>query len=661
MVVAVERGLELARELHVLHQERGLLKPNRSFRWTTPEAGFLQDKTLKPKLYDEISNNVLQGHHSTHIVVGYLWDQGSGKEGITFTDTALFVTSARNSERFSVSYDMLESTTHEKIASSRERILLVTMSGTRYVLDSSLYELSTINLFIQKVIAMHEVWQNTGLYDSRGPALDGWSTLLGNIVRHDPTVQAQAAANSARDYATNIKTVQPHGVWAEQGNHLYDKVMGKSVKLLGSDNIPNGADRSVDGVLLQSKYHKTASSSISACFSDDGAYRYWNPDGTPMQVEVSKDQYKAAVKVMARRIKAGKVPGVTDPEQAKEIVRQGNITYRQAILLTKAGTIESLTYDTVNGITMAGAVFGLSSGVSFAVALWNGKPLNDAISEAFLTGVKVGGIALLSSVLSAQIGRTALDGTLRIGTDWLINQFSTTFVERLASALVGKVLIGDAAINALSKLMRGNVIAATTTTAILSVVDVYRIFEGSISGMQFFKNITRTASGVTGGMAGAQGGAIGGAAFGTILFPGPGTAIGGFIGGIGGGLGGGFVMQWTTKFVMDKLIDEDAALMLKILEEAFVKLAQLYLLNNDEAEQVMQRLGELDIPVRLRAMHATVDRKNYGQQVLEPLMEYVVRRRHHIAPLSGEEFQRGLLVSIRKITSQPHGPNEAIG
>jgi hypothetical protein len=650
------RSEELARQLHALHEKHGLLKTEWSLRWAVPEAGFLLDKTLKPKLHDEIVNKVLKDHPGQHIEIGYLWDWGLGAEGIAFTDTALFVTSPKNSERFSVSYDLLESATYERVADKSEKITLTTISGTRYLLDSSLCKLPAINSFLQTVIAMNEVSHRPGTDNSDALAKPSLESMLGTGMGLDSAAHAQAAAKSAADYAENIIPVQPHGVWAEKGNHLYDKVMGKKVKHLGGDNAPNGADRSVDGVLIQSKYHKTASSSIESCFGDDGVYRYKNPDGTPMQVEVPKDQYEAAVKAMARRIKNGQVPGVTDPDQAREIVRQGNIIYRQSILLAKAGTIESLTYDTVNGVTVAGAAFGLSSVVSLAIALWNGKSLDEAMSEALSTGFKVGGIALLSSVLSAQLSRTALDGTLRIGTDWLVNQLGTTTTERLASALAGKVLTGDAAVNALSKLMRGNIIAATATTLVLSAADIYRIFEGGISGMQFFKNVTRTASGVAGGMAGAQSGALGGAALGTAIFPGPGTAIGGVIGGIGGGIGGGFVVQWATNIVLDKLIDDDAAAMLKILEDAFMELAQLYLLNNEEAEQVMKALGGLDVPARLRAMHAAADRMNYGRQILEPLIERTLRQRQHVGSPSDYDIGRYLKDFIQKTTLQPNSP-----
>ena len=107
--------------------------------------------------------------------------------------------------------------------------------------------------------------------------------------------------------------------------------------IAGDNNAKNGADRIVDGVNIQSKYCKTGAKCIKECFEND-RFRYFNADGSPMQIEVPLDKYDDAVKAMAERIKKGQVPGVTDPAKAKEIVRKGNFTYEQAKNIAKAGT-----------------------------------------------------------------------------------------------------------------------------------------------------------------------------------------------------------------------------------------------------------------------------------------------------------------------------------
>ena len=95
--------------------------------------------------------------------------------------------------------------------------------------------------------------------------------------------------------------------------------------------------------LIQSKYYSSANGSINACFDADGMFRYVDADGQPMMVEVASDQYDDAVRIMEQRIRDGKVPNVTDPKKAKDIVRKGTITFKQASQIAKAGTIQSLS------------------------------------------------------------------------------------------------------------------------------------------------------------------------------------------------------------------------------------------------------------------------------------------------------------------------------
>ena len=54
-----------------------------------------------------------------------------------------------------------------------------------------------------------------------------------------------------------------------------------------------------------------------------------------MDLEVPKDQYNLAVEIMRNKILAGWVVGVTDPDQADNIVRAGYFTYSQAKILRK--------------------------------------------------------------------------------------------------------------------------------------------------------------------------------------------------------------------------------------------------------------------------------------------------------------------------------------
>lgn len=50
---------------------------------------------------------------------------------------------------------------------------------------------------------------------------------------------------------------QGHGFAAERANNLFDQITGHDAKIVGDDNIKNGADRIVDGIEIQSKYCAT--------------------------------------------------------------------------------------------------------------------------------------------------------------------------------------------------------------------------------------------------------------------------------------------------------------------------------------------------------------------------------------------------------------------
>ncbi len=142
---------------------------------------------------------------------------------------------------------------------------------------------------------------------------------------------------------------QGHGFAAERANNLFDKFTGHDAEIVGDNNAKNGADRLVDGIYIQSKYCATGSRCINECFEEGGKgnFRYMF-DGKPMQIEVPSDKYEDALRAMEEKIRRGQVEGVSNPEEAKNIVRKGHFTYAQAKNIAKAGTVESLTYHAVD-------------------------------------------------------------------------------------------------------------------------------------------------------------------------------------------------------------------------------------------------------------------------------------------------------------------------
>ena len=114
--------------------------------------------------------------------------------------------------------------------------------------------------------------------------------------------------------------------------------------------------------------------------------------------------------------------------------------------IARFGTIESITYDAVNGIKIAATAMGISSAISFAVSIWNGEQWDIALENACYDGLKVGGIAWVSSLLTAQLGRTGIEQGLRGGTDWVVRQMGPKAAAWLANGLrSGSNIYGAAA------------------------------------------------------------------------------------------------------------------------------------------------------------------------------------------------------------------------
>lgn len=435
---------------------------------------------------------------------------------------------------------------------------------------------------------------------------------------------------------------QGHGFAAERANTLYDRLTGHDAKIVGDDNIKNGADRIVDGVAIQSKYCKSGSACVNECFDKEGNFRYW-VDGKPMQIEVPSDKYDAAVKAMEEKIREGKMPGITDPEEAKNIVRKGHFTYEQAKNIAKAGTVESLTYDAVNGAIIATSAFGVTAVITLAVNLWSGEDFNSSIKAATYSGLKVGGTAFVTTIIASQLSKAGLNSVL-VGSSEAI----VAFMGPKASAVLinafrsGSKIYGAAAMKSAAKLLRGNVITAGVTVVVLSSFDIANIFRGRISGKQLFKNLANTASTVAGG----TGGWLGGAAVGSAILPGVGTIVGGLIGSIAGGAAAGK----ATGAVLNNFIEDDADEMVGIIQKEFEELAQDYLLNQKEAEKIVEELSRKLDGKMLKDMFASSHRKKFARQLLEPLIEKEIKKRKRIRAVSDKQMAKGLKEVLEEIS-----------
>ncbi|WP_303964739.1 hypothetical protein [Sporosarcina ureae] len=423
---------------------------------------------------------------------------------------------------------------------------------------------------------------------------------------------------AAEIYADNIKMrgTRGHGFAAEKANDLVDRVLGRDAEIIGDDNAKNGADRIVDGDFIQTKYCSTGGRSISECF-DKGQFRYVTADNQPMQIEVPKDQYDQAVQSMQDRISRGDMKdlGITDPAEAKTIIRKGNVTYKTAQRIAKAGTIEGIGYDIGKGMVTGVTTFGVSATVSFGLLIWRGGSADEALGAAIEDGSKVFGRHLVQHALTQQISRTTIEQSMRPMTDYVVKQMigsktTAQIVNTFFRSASQTPIYGAAALNHLSKLMRGNIVTMTITTTVLSAGSIYDILNGRISSTQFMKNVGKTGGGV--------GGAVAGAAIGSVV-PVVGTWIGGFIGGVIG--------SKVSGKVIDSVAADDADALVLMIREKIAESAEELAFTQPEVNFIADYVFTKELSKRLKEMYKVSDKEEYVEDWLDPYFIAILKAR----------------------------------
>ena len=428
------------------------------------------------------------------------------------------------------------------------------------------------------------------------------------------------------------------GLAAEDANNLNDKLQGKIAEVIGISNELNGPDRVVNGILLQSKYYRSASETVAAAFdSNSGDYRY-----VGQMLEVPRDQWEDCVKFMRKRIEQGKVPGIKNPTDAEKIVRQGSVTYQQAKNIARAGNIDSLIFDAKTQIVTSISVFPVSFAVTFAYSRWRGESIKDATMAALGCAVLSGSTMIFTGVVSAQLLRTGIGafGTTSVRNG--IQAISRTpagreVARRIATGSLGKSVAGAAAVNHVSRLLRTNAITAAVAAVVTSTPDFYRaVFKRSISWQQFAKNSTINTTGVVTGTAGW----IGGAAVGSI-FPGIGTVAGGLIGGIVGSLGAGIAGTTAAKSLADKFVKDDSE-RFELLRREIERLASEYMLTEDEFGSILTKINEKVDPRWLCRIFKQKDQSIFLRVEFEHLFRKVVRKRPKVVLPSVKRLERAI-------------------
>ncbi len=440
----------------------------------------------------------------------------------------------------------------------------------------------------------------------------------------------------AYSWSENHKIVNPtsdtgHGFAAERANNIVDNMQGKNASVVGGDNAKDGADRIVNGDLIQTKYCRTAQKSVNQSFDNKGTgnYRYLDSNGKPMQLEVPKDQYDNAVSAMEQKIREGKVPGVTDPNEAKQIIRRGSITYEQARNITKFCTVESLTFDVIDGAVVGASAAGISFAITASIYYLNTKDTKKAIQTAALQAGKTFANTLVIYVSAQQLHR--LKPVVSVLNKIDVKHMPKSVKDFLSSGYGVKS-------SSLNKALRGTVVTSAIVITVSTGPDLVKMIRGRISGGQFLQNLSVVSSGVVAGTVGSIAGAA-------LLSPlGPAAAFGGrILGGVIGGHVGAFVA--TT--IAGKLRVDDKTQMVNLIKSQLEFLAFTFNLTADELACVQKNIQTVANDEMLEKLFAAKsNRIAYANYCIKPIVVAVVKQRPVLKFNNKDIFE-----SIKKIAA----------
>ncbi len=430
-------------------------------------------------------------------------------------------------------------------------------------------------------------------------------------------------------------TPMGHGFAAERANNLMDSLTDYNF-LKYKNEVPditalNSPDRKIinrstkQELWIQDKYYSNANNTVNSAFDKtSGMYKYYDKYNKPMTLEVPKDQYEKAVQKMAEKIREGKINGVTDPNEAKNYVKEGHYTYKQVRNIAKAGNIDSLRYDATNGAIISLIPMGISFTIDFVSAVMNGDDTSEALKEAGLNSLKTGSIVFTSYMVTSQLTKSGLKTALKPTSKALANLLGKEGAEKLLK-LYGVEYTKKNVMTKATSLIQNQIIVNSVVIIAMTAPQVYDLINGRISKEQFAKNLTVAIIGFGAGTAGA----LAGAKIGTAVAPGLGTiagVAGGAILGTATAMGAGALAE----IGLSKLYEGDANKMYEIITVKFQSLGEDYLLSQEEADEVVTELQKKLTPNNLKEMHASKDREQFAETMMEPMFEQVIKKRHKI-------------------------------
>nr|WP_255731453.1 hypothetical protein [Solibacillus sp. MA9] len=320
-----------------------------------------------------------------------------------------------------------------------------------------------------------------------------------------------------------------------------------------------------------------------------------------------------------------------------DYIKQGAFTYQQVRHIAEAGNVHHLTMDTQGMIYLFEETIGMSTAISFAQSKWNGAEREVAVENAVFTGLTVVGELFAEEVIEQHIQLVNLIDHIELDAGIvgaIKKNGAKAVVKKMAGSATKKVMYSSIAAKKAITLLNANVVTGAIVTGIMSSVDIVRMIKGQMSPAQLFKNVSKTAANVVGSIAGLViGGGIG------FTIPNVSTAVISLIGGIIGLILGSVVTTKLMQKVLDFVIKDDVVKMLDIFNEELVNLAQQYLLNEDELQQVLHDFNEIyNMPQEFRNMYASDNREAFACGMIEKEMDRIVRQRMFLQVPTNQEL-----------------------
>ena len=411
------------------------------------------------------------------------------------------------------------------------------------------------------------------------------------------------------EIGNNMNQRQGHGAAAEYANTALDRARGIRVEHIGGDNAKDGADRITKTIfgnkeIIQCKYCKNATDTIN-----DGFFKHKYPNN--MKREVPRNQFRDCVSKLQKKIDNGELEdqGIHKGDKAEKYLKKGLVTYDQSLSIAKAGTVEGLAVDAVQGVICSVGSGSITAFITFAFCKWNGMDTKDAALNSLQSFAKVVGRGTAIFVVTMQLSRKNMYSYITKTTfENPVFKLSENVAGKINKSSLAKSNIGQKV--GLNKVTGKVVISSAITVGITFGPDICRALMGRISAQQLIKNSSIGASGLAG------------AAIGQAIIPIP----------IVGGVIGGAVAGFVAKKALDKFIEDDAIEMFAILKEEFMDVIPLAGLTKDEFDKVVSlTVAHKELPHILRDMYAYGDSREYAKEnIISVAIQEVYSKREKI-------------------------------